>query len=315
MLRPATAARLLLGVVGLLATRRVLPLWGADPCSDRILGVARVLAARHLTQGVVLTVHPTRRTRMISAAVDFLHAFTMVALAAGSRRYRRPAATSACVALTFAGLSGLSMQPGRKTAHKGSPHRRACDVIPLRAVHTESTALDQLPRTYQAAHPAPRPELLKEVGHDRAAWLTHRTEDVLRSTTHAPMRSMSKAAAVVLLGLGVWLLFGQWVLNLPFTGAATTTGTRDEGFAVVVTLAGLRLLLHGGRSITASAVAILCGVLLVCSGVFFEHSATRAAVNEIFSGGIALLCAIASLDRWRSGARAAPTYAVAPGSL
>jgi hypothetical protein len=123
-MRAHTAARLLLGVVGLSAPRRVLHLWGADPRSGRVVGVARVLAARHLSQGVLVAVHPSRRTEVASAAVDLLHGGSMVALAAVSPTYRRPAVTSACVAFAFAfaGLSGVQLRRddrGPGGAHAG----------------------------------------------------------------------------------------------------------------------------------------------------------------------------------------------------
>lgn len=317
MLRPATTSRLLLGAGGLLLTRRVLPLWGADPHSDRVVGVARILAARHLVQGTLVAGHPTRRTQVASVAVDFLHGLTMVALAAVSRSYRRPAATSACVAFAFAGLTGVQLR--RDNGGNGRDHfdPEVGRVIPLRMPPAQPDPPGD--RSQGPAAPSgnggPSLELLQEEAHEHAADLTRRNEALMAAATDAPMRSMSRAGAVVLLLLGVWLVFGQWLLSLPLTSVATTTGTRDEGFAVLVTLAALRLLVHGGRSIAASGVAILCGVLLVCSGVFFEHSATRAAVNEVVCGGVALLCGIAALDRWRAGARAAQKYAVVAGSL
>lgn len=115
-MRPTTAARLLLGAVGLLIPRSVVPLWGADPRSERVVVVARVLGARHLAQGALLAAHPTRRADIVSAAVDLLHGLTMVALAAASPRFRRPAATSACVAVTFASLTGVRLKRSAPTS-------------------------------------------------------------------------------------------------------------------------------------------------------------------------------------------------------
>jgi hypothetical protein len=130
-MRPLTAARLLLGTVGLLLTRRVVPLWGADPCSERVVGVARVLATRHLVQGAVLAARPTRRTDTVSAAVDSLHGLTMVALAVLSPSYRRPAATSACLAVTFAALTGRHLQRGSRRHGRAHGRQEVGRVVPF----------------------------------------------------------------------------------------------------------------------------------------------------------------------------------------
>jgi hypothetical protein len=100
-MRPATVGRLALGVTALLQPRRVSAWWGADPDEPPVLMVARVLGARHLAQAVLLTVHPGRTADRISATVDALHGTSMVLLAGVSPRARRPALTSAGVALAF----------------------------------------------------------------------------------------------------------------------------------------------------------------------------------------------------------------------
>ena len=101
-MRTATAARLALGAAGLGQTRRVYRVWSGGSPSSRVLLVARVLAARHLLQGAVVAARPSRRMVAAGAAVDGLHGLSMVALAVVSSTYRRPAATSACVAAGFA---------------------------------------------------------------------------------------------------------------------------------------------------------------------------------------------------------------------
>jgi hypothetical protein len=59
--------------------------------------VARVLGARHLVQAAVLTTHPRPGWRLAGAAVDGVHAASMVALARWSERplHRRLAARNA----------------------------------------------------------------------------------------------------------------------------------------------------------------------------------------------------------------------------
>jgi hypothetical protein len=185
--------------------------------------------------------------------------------------------------------------------------RRRREVTPDR----REPAAPQVGRAIPLAVEEPSP---KEEAHERAARLTRRTEQVLRASTDAPMRSLSRAGAVVLLGLGVWMLVGQWVLSLPLTSSASSTGTRDEGFAVLLSLAALRLLV-AGRSAVATGIVVVCGVLLVCSGSFLDHSAPRAAVNEVVCGGMALLCGVATLDRRRAATRAAGDHGVVTGSV
>lgn len=151
--------------------------------------------------------------------------------------------------------------------------------------------------------PARQEDSLRQQSHQRAALATLRNDQALRASTVATMRSLSRAGAVVLLGLGVWLLVGQWVLSLPLTSVASSTSVRDAGFAVLLSFAALRLLV-ARRSVAATGIALLCGVLLICSGWFSDHSTSRAAGDEIACGVLALLCGIATLDRRRSGARA-----------
>jgi hypothetical protein len=336
LMSPTTAARMLLGGAGLLSTRRVLPFWGADPRSARVVAIARILAARHLAQGAVVALHPTRRTGAASVAVDLLHGSTMVALATVSRSYRRPATTSACIALTFAALTGVRLkQNNSSAAWNRLPQRQTRNDTPLRPIPAQSNAspityvdpspaadappthqpptdqarANRQPAEHRRADSASHLELIRHEAHERAAQITRRSEDALSKATAAPRRSLSRAGALLLLALGLWLLIGQWLLSLPLTSVASTTGIRDEGFAVLTSLAALRLLTTG-RSATATSVALLAGVLLVCSGSLLDHSATRAAVNEVACGAVAILSAIATLDRQRAGARGAGTHPV-----
>ncbi|MGI8680874.1 MAG: hypothetical protein ACR2JO_01810 [Mycobacteriales bacterium] len=66
----------------------------------------RLLGARHLGQGIALLGRPTSRVLSGSAAVDGLHAASMVMLALASPAYRRPAALSAAVATASGTASG-----------------------------------------------------------------------------------------------------------------------------------------------------------------------------------------------------------------
>jgi Ca2+/Na+ antiporter len=94
----------------------------------------------------------------------------------------------------------------------------------------------------------------------------------------------------------VWLLVGQWVLVYPFNVHGQNTALRDTGFAIVVSLTALRLLVSR-RSYPATGIAMLSGVLLVCAGVWATHSAARGQVNELICGALVVVCAMATLDR------------------
>lgn len=94
----------------------------------------RVLGARHLLQAVATsTFGGGTALRRTSAGVDFLHAVTMLVLAAVDRRRRHSAVANAAIALVFAagelrsgpacvgrsqiqGHPGLTRRPGAATA-------------------------------------------------------------------------------------------------------------------------------------------------------------------------------------------------------
>lgn len=67
--------------------------------------ITRMLGVRYLVQGTAQLVRPGQAVLAPSAAVDLLHGGTMLALAAGSSNYRRPAVISACVAAASAVLA------------------------------------------------------------------------------------------------------------------------------------------------------------------------------------------------------------------
>jgi hypothetical protein len=68
----------------------------------RAVAVVRVLGARHLAQGSAGLVASSPASSRLGAAVDGLHAASMVGLALLDREHRRAAAASALVALAFA---------------------------------------------------------------------------------------------------------------------------------------------------------------------------------------------------------------------
>ncbi|WP_139185869.1 hypothetical protein [Sanguibacter gelidistatuariae] len=75
---------------------------GTLPTPGAVL-LIRVLGARNLLQALLLA-RAGRTLRRCGAIVDLTHAGTMVALASGDRRWRKPAGIDAFLASTFAAL-------------------------------------------------------------------------------------------------------------------------------------------------------------------------------------------------------------------
>ncbi len=94
-MRRVSIARVLLGAVQL-----VRPTWVArDGADDELtIGAIRLLGARDMTQGVITLLRPSRRVIRLGAAVDTIHALSMVGLAAVDRPRRVTALTSVAYA-------------------------------------------------------------------------------------------------------------------------------------------------------------------------------------------------------------------------
>ncbi len=80
--------------------------------SRQAVDIARILGVRQLLQALVTVRQPTRRILRAGAAVDALHAATMVAAAAAGVGPRRLTIASAVVAGTFA-AAGVSQSRTR----------------------------------------------------------------------------------------------------------------------------------------------------------------------------------------------------------
>jgi hypothetical protein len=98
------------GAALLLRPRVVIAAVGADPDRPGLIPAARVLGARHLTQGVVLALAPDRVARW-SVLIDGAHAASMFGLAAIAPDYRRAALASAGVASAL----GAGVEAGRRS--------------------------------------------------------------------------------------------------------------------------------------------------------------------------------------------------------
>jgi len=99
-----TAARLSWGTVLMLAPGPMLVGVGS-PDLPRSRGVARILGARHVLQGLWERRSATGRLRL-GFIIDAAHVLSMLALALFDRRWRRAAVTDAAIGSAF-GLGGL----------------------------------------------------------------------------------------------------------------------------------------------------------------------------------------------------------------
>ena len=115
VLRPPVlleAGRVAYGLVALIAPERVAALERGGRPGTGTTTVARLLGARHLTQGITVLATGTARAHGVGGAVDALHAASMVPWAALARSDRRYYVTSGVVAASLALLEWqASRQP------------------------------------------------------------------------------------------------------------------------------------------------------------------------------------------------------------
>ena len=102
MNRPPAEAltRLLVGTALLLRPQRAAPVLGLQPTGEHL--VLRLLGARQVVQGAVISRGPGQTGRTVSAAVDGLHAASCLALAWWHPQLRTPALRNAGLATGFA---------------------------------------------------------------------------------------------------------------------------------------------------------------------------------------------------------------------
>lgn len=115
------------GLAQLLAPNAVARRLTCRNVDDRERFVTRVLGVRHLLQAAVL-VNGSRRAHRLGAAVDALHAASMVGLALVDRSRRRQAWTSAATASAFAAAEYVlhgRPAPGRHSTSR-KPTGRCC---------------------------------------------------------------------------------------------------------------------------------------------------------------------------------------------
>jgi hypothetical protein len=348
------------GLGALAAPGRVARLLGAGAHPRAARRTARILGLRDVAQATYLPAGPVERPHRLGAVVDAVHIATMLALAAVSRTWRRPALTSASVSALLLLLGRPDPPPRVRAASSNGPlHHDESDMygdagvpgLPVLTVlppdepagpgqleaEQAGRDLDELRRRLAAPDVARHDEALTRVAHEYAETVAARTR-----RTQARAEAARVAAAglgwfggLLLVLAGVWLLVGQWVLRYPFDVNGQNTALRDTGFAVVVSLTGLRLwrlarardadaspsspdsvqvlaapghattppaerLTHEetvprGRGTAAATTALVCGALLAVAGLLMTHATWRGQVNETLTGVLIFLAAAVTL--------------------
>jgi len=336
------------GVHALARTDRTADLYGVAPTQrgrPAALAAVRVLGARDVFQATVLPATGDPRGRRLGAVVDALHVASMVPLAIVSRTWRRPALISAAATTLFAAgelraRRRLAQDAEPPVATKSEPvvDGNGTEMLPVYTVEEPSEPPDPAHRpiedatrqleqlTQEAGEPFQREDWagVDEVARKRARITAARTRYILQRGMNpggadpAAHREVRRAngrffASVALVIVGLWLLFGEFTLHYPFNVAGNSTSLRDQGFAVIVTLAGLRLWWTtrrrpgsietpaGRAGGVSSAVAGLCGVLLVASGLLEPHGGRAGGINEIACGVVAVITAVLARPRRING--------------
>lgn len=127
----------------------------------------------------------------------------------------------------------------------------------------------------------------------RSNQTTHELEAAARHP--APVHWAPVAGGLLLLVAAV-LMMSQWELVAPST-TGRGNSFRDTGLAIVLGLAGLRLVVAPGRHAISVGITLLAGLGLVVGGLVADHDHVGLAILEFISGCIAILC---SLTAWFS---------------
>ena len=103
------------GAVLLCAPGAVIGMSTGQPASRLARRVTRVLGARHLSQAIVTATVPSTIVLGVGAMVDFAHAASMLALAAGDRPLRGAELADGLAAAAF-GAVGAAIMPPQQAA-------------------------------------------------------------------------------------------------------------------------------------------------------------------------------------------------------
>ena len=231
--RPVDVFRALWGLSALAAPGRVVRLFGAGAHPRAARRTARILGLRDVAQAT-LPAGPVERPHRLAAVVDAVHVATMLALAAVSRTWRRPALTSAGVAALLVLLGRRDPRPhDRATSSNRPPDHDESDMyadadVPVLSVFTVSPPdepagpgqleaeqagrdLDELRRRLTAHDVARHHEALTQVAHEYAETVAARTRRTQARATAARATASGPGwlGSLLLVLAGIWLLVGQ----------------------------------------------------------------------------------------------------------
>ena len=128
----------------------------------------------------------------------------------------------------------------------------------------------------------------------------------------AVRRTSQRRARPALQPLGAWLLLGGALALILAQGSYAHTqvgqhdATRSLLLAVIVGLAGLRIMLARRPGRFPSGVALVAGLLLIAFAVFTDHDRQALVDLELVVGSCIVLAALLSLDRPREYQGAVP---------
>ncbi len=128
---------------------------------------------------------------------------------------------------------------------------------------------------------------------EHAEETTHEVRRRLEDRRGTRLNLVPVGALLILLA-GAWLALSQWVLY-PETPTGRVGTWRAMGGGIVLLLVGLWLV-QFGRTLVATAIALVTGAAMILLGVLGAHDTQTSAVSEIVSGAVAVVGALVSLD-------------------
>lgn len=142
---------------------------------------------------------------------------------------------------------------------------------------------------------APGPE--DRVGGAEAAQRAREADEVRDRAMTGPVgvrRDFIRVGALTVLSAGGWLALSQWFVY-PVTATGQDNALRAVGVAVVLIFAGLWLMLHG-RSVVATAVAVLASLAMLAVAFLADHDRGASVVSELAAALTGLLGCALTLD-------------------
>lgn len=128
-----------------------------------------------------------------------------------------------------------------------------------------------------------------------AVRISREVEHRLARSTHVPIPRVASSAAVALVALAGWLVVSPWLLAYPFDPTAQNAILVQTGAAVVVAWCGLWLV-QLGPSRAAAFFALAAGLLTVAAALTFRHDYAAIAVDQIGTGALIAVAAIATMS-------------------